>query len=45
MLPSFKVIRNLFYRDEYESVVHSNDEVAPVGYLNFKKIHLQTKNV
>ncbi|XP_014218144.1 diphthine--ammonia ligase [Copidosoma floridanum] len=30
--------------DEYESVVHSNDEVAPVGYLNFKKIHLQNKN-
>ncbi|KAJ8686188.1 hypothetical protein QAD02_021982 [Eretmocerus hayati] len=30
--------------DEYESVVHSNDEVAPVGYLNFKKIHLQDKN-
>ncbi|XP_048508586.1 diphthine--ammonia ligase isoform X2 [Athalia rosae] len=30
--------------DEYESVVHSNDEIAPVGYLNFKKIHLQNKN-
>ncbi|CAB0030442.1 unnamed protein product [Trichogramma brassicae] len=31
--------------DEYESVVHSNDEIAPVGYLNFKKIHLENKNV
>ncbi|CAK9817189.1 Diphthine--ammonia ligase [Anthophora plagiata] len=30
--------------DEYESVVHSNDNIAPVGYLNFKKIHLQEKN-
>ncbi|KAL7291284.1 hypothetical protein TKK_0014889 [Trichogramma kaykai] len=30
--------------DEYESVVHSNDEIAPVGYLNFKKIHLENKN-
>ncbi|CAK9832233.1 Diphthine--ammonia ligase [Anthophora retusa] len=31
--------------DEYESVVHSNDNIAPVGYLNFKKIHLQEKNL
>ncbi|XP_012275518.1 diphthine--ammonia ligase isoform X2 [Orussus abietinus] len=30
--------------DEYESVVHSNDEITPVGYLNFKKIHLQDKD-
>ncbi|XP_076639743.1 uncharacterized protein LOC143351759 [Colletes latitarsis] len=30
--------------DEYESVVHSNDNIAPVGYLNFKKIHVQDKN-
>ncbi|XP_031368007.1 diphthine--ammonia ligase isoform X3 [Apis dorsata] len=30
--------------DEYESVVHSNDNIAPVGYLNFKKIHVQEKN-
>ncbi|XP_066584188.1 uncharacterized protein [Prorops nasuta] len=30
--------------DEYESVIHSNDDIAPVGYLNFKKIHLQDKN-
>ncbi|XP_058799518.1 uncharacterized protein LOC131669005 [Phymastichus coffea] len=30
--------------DEYESVVHSNDDIAPVGYLNFKKMHLQSKN-
>lgn len=36
----------LFYsRDEYESVVHSNDNIAPVGYINFKKIHVQEKNV
>lgn len=33
------------FRDEYESVVHSNDNIAPVGYLNFKKIHVQYKNV
>ncbi|XP_043492423.1 diphthine--ammonia ligase isoform X1 [Polistes fuscatus] len=30
--------------DKYESVVHSNDDIAPVGYLNFKKIHLRDKN-
>ncbi|XP_026675302.1 diphthine--ammonia ligase isoform X2 [Ceratina calcarata] len=30
--------------DEYESVIHSNDNIAPVGYLNFKKIHVQDKN-
>nr|XP_034189811.1 diphthine--ammonia ligase isoform X3 [Osmia lignaria] len=30
--------------DEYESVIHSNDNIAPVGYLNFKKIHVQNKN-
>ncbi|KAK0158772.1 hypothetical protein PV328_009726 [Microctonus aethiopoides] len=30
--------------DEYESVVQSNDKIAPVGYLNFKKIHLQDKD-
>ena len=33
------------FRDEYESVVHSNDNIAPVGYINFKKIHVQEKNV
>lgn len=32
------------FRDEYESVL-SNDKIAPVGYLNFKKIHLQDKKV
>ncbi|XP_076385210.1 uncharacterized protein LOC100877901 isoform X4 [Megachile rotundata] len=30
--------------DEYESVIHSNDNIAPVGYLNFKKIHVQEKS-
>lgn len=30
--------------DEYESVMHSSDDIAPVGYLNFKKIHLQEKD-
>ncbi|XP_031835825.1 uncharacterized protein LOC116428379 isoform X2 [Nomia melanderi] len=30
--------------EEYESVVHPNDNIAPVGYLNFKKIHVQDKN-
>ncbi|KAH0562772.1 diphthine--ammonia ligase [Cotesia glomerata] len=29
--------------DEYESVVQSNEKIAPVGYLNFKKIKLQDK--
>ncbi|XP_044020531.1 diphthine--ammonia ligase isoform X2 [Aphidius gifuensis] len=30
--------------DEYESVISSNDKIAPVGYLNFKKIRLQDKD-
>lgn len=30
--------------DKYESVVQPNDNIAPVGYLNFKKIHLRDKN-
>ncbi|XP_033221259.1 diphthine--ammonia ligase isoform X2 [Belonocnema kinseyi] len=30
--------------DEYESIVHTKGDIAPVGYLNFKKIHLLNKN-
>ncbi|XP_063230260.1 uncharacterized protein LOC134535177 [Bacillus rossius redtenbacheri] len=30
--------------DEVETVIHSNDAIAPVGYLNFKKMHLVCKN-
>ncbi|PNF17010.1 Diphthine--ammonia ligase [Cryptotermes secundus] len=29
--------------DEYETVIHSNDAVAPVGYLNFKDLRLVEK--
>lgn len=30
-------------RDESEVVVHSNDAIAPVGYLKLNKLHLETK--
>ncbi|KAL0101093.1 hypothetical protein PUN28_018744 [Cardiocondyla obscurior] len=30
--------------DEYESIVNSRDNVAPVGYLRFTKIHLEEKD-
>nr|CAD7260850.1 unnamed protein product [Timema shepardi] len=29
--------------DKFETVIHSNDAIAPVGYLNFKKLHLVSK--
>ncbi|XP_043482320.1 diphthine--ammonia ligase [Leptopilina heterotoma] len=30
--------------NEYESIVHSNSDIAPVGYLNFKKVQLLVKD-
>ncbi|XP_051166123.1 uncharacterized protein LOC127284629 [Leptopilina boulardi] len=30
--------------NEYESIVHSNNDIAPVGYLNFKKVQLLVKD-
>ncbi|CAH0393653.1 unnamed protein product [Bemisia tabaci] len=29
--------------DDYETVIHSNDAIAPVGYLNFKQMRLVNK--
>uniref|UniRef100_A0A023F2R4 Diphthine--ammonia ligase n=1 Tax=Triatoma infestans TaxID=30076 RepID=A0A023F2R4_TRIIF len=29
--------------DDYETVIHSNDAIAPVGYLNFTKLRLVDK--
>jgi len=31
--------------DEYETIVNSRDDIAPVGYLRFTKVHLQEKDV
>lgn len=31
------------FRDESEVVMHSNDPIAPVGYLKLNKLHLETK--
>ena len=31
--------------DELETVIHSDDAFAPVGYLNFKKMHLEDKKM
>lgn len=33
------------FRDDYETVIHSNDAIAPVGYLNFTKLRLVDKEV
>lgn len=35
----------LCFSDEYETIVNSRDDIAPVGYLRFTKIHLQEKDV
>lgn len=32
------------FREEVETVVHSDDPIAPVGYLNIRKARLQDKN-
>jgi len=34
-----------WFSDDYESIVSSRNDVAPVGYLRFTKIHLQEKDV
>ena len=35
----------IFTRDEVETVIHSDDAFAPVGYINLKKLHFEEKNV
>ena len=35
----------LLTREESESVIHSDDAFAPVGFLCFKKIHVEDKDV
>ena len=35
----------LFTRDDVETVIHSDDAFAPVGYINLKKLHFEEKNV
>ena len=32
-------------RDKQEMVMHSDDTIAPVGYLNFLEAHLEDKEV
>ena len=35
---------NVFFcRDESKVVIHSDDAFAPVGFLQFKKMHLEDK--
>lgn len=36
---------SFFCSDECETVIVSDDNVVPVGHINFKKMHLQPKNV
>jgi len=41
-------IRNItliFFSEEFETVMHTNDTIAPVGYINFKKFCLLKKPV
>ena len=35
----------IYSRDEYESILQSKDDIAPVGYLNLMKMRLIDKNV
>ena len=39
------MLYNVFTRDEAETVIHSEDAFAPVGYINLKKIHFEEKPV
>jgi len=32
-------------RDEFETVLHSDDAFAPVAYLNLKRMHLEDKHM
>ena len=32
-------------RDESEVVIHSDDAFAPVGFLNFKRMHVEQKEL
>ena len=36
---------NFITRDESESVIHSDDTFAPVGFLRFKKMHVEDKEL
>lgn len=33
------------FSEDFETVIHSNDAIAPVGYLNFRKLRLVDKEV
>lgn len=35
----------MFFSEEFETVMHTNDTIAPVGYINFKKFCLLKKPV
>jgi len=35
----------IFFSEEFETVMHTNDTIAPVGYINFKKFCLLKKPV
>ena len=47
VLIAFKRVICLLFitRDESESVIHSNDAFAPVGFLHFKKMHVEDKEL
>lgn len=42
-VPYFKIIFPFFCREESEIVMHSDDPIAPVGYLKFNKLRLELK--
>lgn len=35
----------IFFSEEFETVMHTHDTIAPVGYINFKKFCLLKKPV
>ena len=42
-IPAEGTINCIIYRDQVETVIHSDDAFAPVGYLNLKEAHLEDK--
>ena len=40
----FMVLVFYHFSDSSEIIIHSDDAFAPVGYVNFKEMHLEDKN-
>ena len=45
VIEGMKVFCDFIARDESEVVIHSDDAFAPVGFLHFKKMHVEQKEL